>query len=1010
MTVPHIHPFIRETLTGELLNRTPLVGRTSELRAIEDMAVRAESGAGSMVIVAGEGGVGKTRLVEAATERLSKNGWRVAPGRAYPVETGVPFAIFSDALLPVLRSMEPSALTVLSRGGAAELRNIFPTLEGITAARLAGDDPADFKARMLWTFSQLLGRLAQKQPLVLVLENLQWADASSLELLHFVARHASPQRLLIIATYNLTERDTNAALKSTEQSLLRIGAATRIQLSPLSASQVSEIIERAFDVAPEPVEKFSALLYGWTRGNPFFVEEILKELIEAGHLRKTGAAWEGWGTESILLPATVRDAIEARLDRLSDPAREVAALASVVGTRLNLYTLSKMAALPANDLVSTVDELRSQRILHELPDTSPAEYDFTHPLFQQVLYTAIGSGRASTMHATVAVALEQKYSKQADAHADELAYHFARVQTPEMNPKATRYLRTAGLAALARYANREAAIYLRAALQRADAAVDAGSSENATEIVNGLARALQRTGEYTEAAVLWLRSAGEARQSGDAAGIAFAEHRLGLGAYWSADPQDALAHFDAALSLGDAKDDTLTVRIHLARSIVLQDMGDVEGAKAGVERALTVAERSGDSILLARVHRALLLLYAWTGPKENARAHGTRALEFSRASGQKMLEWTAQWGMAVLSGLSGDAPGVARHLGAIQALNEELQSPILPIWTAEISVQYLSGTAEWEKGLAEGERAIEMARAFGQRSLLPRLLVWTALIHLWRGDSEKARPLLDEAWTLSRAGAQRTQGEIPSVVPAHHGMASFHLHTRNFADAIKIGEAGLEIADRAGYAAWALQWLLPVVGEAALWAKQWDKAESHSRRMRNDAERLDHPLGLAWADACDGLLTSLRDGDPAAGAVLLRKAAEKMDELRIPASAAVLRRHLGRALIDSGDRETARKELKRAHDVLARLGARAELESVREQLRELGTRPPAKVTASGAAGLTGREIEIARMVSERKSNKQIGAALDISARTVSTHLSNIFAKLRVDSRGALTDFIRDKEL
>jgi DNA-binding CsgD family transcriptional regulator len=254
------------------------------------------------------------------------------------------------------------------------------------------------------------------------------------------------------------------------------------------------------------------------------------------------------------------------------------------------------------------------------------------------------------------------------------------------------------------------------------------------------------------------------------------------------------------------------------------------------------------------------------------------------------------------------------------------------------------------------------------------------------------------------------EGDIPSVVPAHHGIASLHLHTRNFAEAISVGEAGLEIADRAGYAAWALQWLLPVVGEAALWTKEWKKAEMHSARMRSDALRLDHPLGLAWADACDGLLIMLRDNNPAGGIHLLRRAAEKMEELQIFASAAVLRRHLGRALIDSDDPDSARKELKRAHDTLARLGARSELEAVREQLRSLGARPPAKVITTGAAGLTGRELEIARMVAERKSNKEIGAALDISARTVSTHLSNIFAKLGVESRGELTDYIRDKGL
>ena len=995
----------------EPLKQIPLIGRTDELRAIDSLLESARAQRGSALLVAGEGGLGKTRLVTTVAEKAANAGWTTAVGRAYPVETGVPFAVFADALLPLLRTFDPSALAVLTRGGASELKSIFPALESIAAARAPNvDDASEFKARMLWTFSQLLGKLSQRQPLLLVLENLQWADASSLELFHFVARHAGGQRLLLIGTYNLAERDSNQALRSTEQSLLQISAASRIHLAPLSLSQVAELIQKTYEAESADVEKFSTLLYGWTRGNPFFVEEILKQLTASGHLRRTGSVWKGWDIEALSLPATVRDAIETRLEKLSPTAREIASLAAVIGTRATFETLLKVSGYAPPTLVEAIDELRSQRVFEEIPRSDP-EYDFAHPLLQQVLYTAIGSARAGLLHAKVAEALEEKFSGNPDSHADELAYHYARVHGTETSPKAVRYMRLAGVDALARYANREAAIYLRAALDRADRAAPVPASDETRSIVTSLARALQRIGEYGDATELWARARDEAARAGDAAEIAAAEHRIGLAAYWSADSAGALKHYDTALAHATLpRDDALVVRIHLARAIVLQDLGNVEGAKAGVQQALVVAEASGDDVLLARVHRALLLLYAWTGPKENARTHGAHAIKYSQASGQKMLEWTAHWGMSVLAGLSSDADGVARHLATAERLNEELRSPILPIWTAEISVQYLSGIGDWDRGVEQGERAIESARVFGQRGILPRLLVWTGLIHIWRGDFDKARTYIEEAWTLSRAGAPRLEGDIPSVVPAHHGLASLHLHTRNYLEAIAVGEAGLAIADRAGYAAWALQWLLPVVGEAALWAKQWEKAEMHSRRMRRDAQRLDHPLGLAWADACDGLLIVHRDGNPGGGVALLRKAAAEMHALRIPGAAGVLHRHLGRALMDSGDHDAARKELKRAHDILAKLGAKSELEAVREQLRALGARPPAKSVSQGAAGLTGRELEIARMVAERKSNKEIGTALDISARTVSTHLSNIFVKLGVDSRGALTDFIRDKGL
>jgi DNA-binding CsgD family transcriptional regulator len=241
-------------------------------------------------------------------------------------------------------------------------------------------------------------------------------------------------------------------------------------------------------------------------------------------------------------------------------------------------------------------------------------------------------------------------------------------------------------------------------------------------------------------------------------------------------------------------------------------------------------------------------------------------------------------------------------------------------------------------------------------------------------------------------------------------MASYYLAKGDPKEAVRIGEAGLAIADRTGYIVWALQWLLPTVGEAALFARDFDRAAKHLARMRRDAGRFHHRLGLAYADACDGLLARFRDGDPARAIELLQSSVEQLEALPFPPQAAKIRRRLAGAFVELGDREAAMRELRKAHDVFARLGATVELDGTREEMRELGVRPPPKSATSGAAGLTGREMEIARMVATRKSNKEIGGALQISARTVSTHLSNIFLKLSVGSRGELADFIRQNGL
>jgi DNA-binding CsgD family transcriptional regulator len=227
--------------------------------------------------------------------------------------------------------------------------------------------------------------------------------------------------------------------------------------------------------------------------------------------------------------------------------------------------------------------------------------------------------------------------------------------------------------------------------------------------------------------------------------------------------------------------------------------------------------------------------------------------------------------------------------------------------------------------------------------------------------------------------------------------------------AIRIGQTGLSIADRSGNVVWAIHRLMPVIAEASLWAADMPRASAIAQRMRRESKVLGQQLGLAWADACDALV-ELLSGDKGRAVTLLSGAVESLEAIPYVPDAARLRRQLARALAEVGDRDGAMRELRRAHDVFQRLGAARELDATRDQMRELGARPPARAATSGIGGLTGREVEIVRLVAARRSNKEIGTALGISARTASTHLSNIFSKLGVASRGELADYAREHRL
>ena len=990
----------------------PLTGRAKELQALASRLETGRAGSGGAVLVTGVGGVGRSRLVSAVADRARREGWTVGIGRAFPVETGVPYAVFADALTPVVRALAPGALSVLTRGESGTLACICPAFSpaGLPAP---APDAGDAKARLLYGFSQFLVHSAAQRPLLLVLENLHWADGSSLELLHFIARQIAGHRVVLLCTYNESAIESSPALRTAEQSLLSLGAATLVRLEPLSTDDVHTLVRDLFQTDDGSARALSGRLYSWTRGNPFFVEELLKALVSSGALHRVDGVWHGWDAETPHLPRSIRDAVATRVDRLGPAARSLANLAAVVGTRTSHGVLTAVSGLGQDDVLAAVDELRTHDVLVEVAAPGGAiRYEFTHPLVRDVLYAELGMARCRLLHATVAQALEQWYGDKADDHADELAFHFARADAPGMAAKAVRYLSAAARSAIARHANREAADYLSAALQHQEgtAALNpTDSSADASALVELLAQVRQRLGEYDAATSLWQQARSTALASGDQCRLAGIERRLGLGAYWSGRYPDALTHFDAALGAAERVDDrSLLARVHVARGMTLQALGDPSGARAQVDAALAIAEALGDAGVLARVHRASLLLHIFVGPAERAYADGKRAIEHAEAAGERVVEWSVHWALATLGGLSGNGAAMTRHLAEGERLAEALGSPVLRCWMAEIAIEYSSGTGEWDAGLALAERTIPLARALGQRMLLPRLLVWAALIHLHRGAVPRAKEYLDEAVRLT-AESSRSVLDVHSAAPVHAGLVAYHVAVGEHRRAIEVGELGLLHVDRTGYIAWAVHRLLPGIIEAALWLGDLEAAERYRDRLRRDSTQLGHQLGLAWADTCDALIRMLR-GDLAGAVPLLRRGAGALDAVPWVLDAARVRRNLGWALGNLGEREEAARELRRAHDVFARLGAEPELVRTREVLREVGLRPPARSQHAGVGALTGREVDVARLAATHKSNKEIASSLGISPRTVSTHLSSIFEKLDVGSRGELADVVRREGL
>lgn len=564
----------------------------------------------------------------------------------------------------------------------------------------------------------------------------------------------------------------------------------------------------------------------------------------------------------------------------------------------------------------------------------------------------------------------------------------------------------AGRSALDRRADHEAVSYLRAALERS-AGHDSDGARLRGEVMPQLARAHQHLGDFEAAGSLW--SSALEHVSADGPGRADLRRARGMCHFWCGRHAEAQKELDGGLVTAERTGDrAAAVRLRISKAHCLQELGRGKEALETLSPALPLAEALGEPGLLARVHRALALLHVWIGPPAESRAHAERAIALARQVGDVSIEFWARWGLAVLDGMRGDTERMATSVEEVNDLAKRARSPVLRLWTADMAIELAYFRGEWDKGIAIGTKAIAIARSLNQRTLLPRLLVWTSQIYLGRGQLDEAKKLVDEAVSVSGLDRPGSTVDVHQVVPVYIGLAYYHVGVGDFRDAIAAAEKGLEIAEGTGYVLWAMHRLLPILGEACLWAGEIDRAEQIGKQMREHSRRIDHKLGHAWADGAQALVMWKR-GNAQGSVALMRRAAEALEEIPMTWDAARLRRQLAGRLAEVGEVEEAIVELRHVHDVFAHLGASLELEKARMQFREIGQRPPPKAVATGLAGLTSRELEVARLVAKRRSNKAIGKDLDMAPRTASTHLSNIYQKLGISSRGELADLIREHD-
>ena len=996
---------------SNILPSLPLVGRTHELDVLGKTLASAEAGSGAAIFLKGDTGTGKSRLASAVVEEATRFGFETVTGQAYRMDTGVPYGLWSNAFFPRLREMDDATLSVLSRGGEEELSIVVPGLRvgGTSDSVLTPVGPDELRTRIHWNFTELLRGLSKRTPLLVVLDDLHWSDPSGLDLFHFISRQIAEVPLVLLGVYNTKELVHNPAFQKMERPLLAVSGSEALDLGPLSADEIVDLVLRTFQTDAGIAEPLARQVQERAGGNPYFVEEILKSLVDSGKLFLRDGRWLGWEVEDLDLPASVTEAVSARLGELSPAAQEVANVLAVAGTRVDHGLLSTVAEQAEADMLAGLDQLRTTQLIGEAAHGAHIVYRFVHPLVQEVIYSEMGLARARTLHQRMGEALERGEAAVIDDPAHALAYHFSRAGDDD--PRVVRYLAAAGRDALESRANREAVGFLREAIERvlAGAFTEEDTGVEVLPLEEDLGRVLQRLGDYRDAADHWRAALKIAVELDDSTRAASLHRRIGQAAYFQGRYEEAGSSYAEGLEYAKAGSDrAIEARLHLYKGIALQAQGSADEARKEMETALAVAETVADPSLLARIRNELMILHNWLGDPDEAREQGRMAIALSEEAGDRQITFWVYWALAIGEGFLGEVEAMDRHIQRCREIAKELRSPVLDLWTSEVMLEHAMATGEWSTGIALGERAVARARALGQNALLPRLLVWLSLIYLGRGEIERGRACVDEAWTLSGAATGDTS-RVHLVVPAHIGKAAYHHAVGEYEEAIRVGEAGLAIAENTGFIIWAAHRLLPLIGEAYLQIHDAEAGLHIEKRMRRYGKKLSTRVGLAWLSAYEAVKIWY-SGDIERATVLLRKAAEELEEVPMIYDAARLRRQLAGRLADLGDRDAALEELRRVHDVFQKIGAEPELKKTRGMFRELDTRPPSISKGSGTEALSQRELEIARLVARRKSNKAIAKELGISPRTVSTHLSNTFQKLEIGSRGELADYAREHSL
>ncbi len=741
-------------LLGTVL-RGRLVGRDAELRELKSSVELAASGHGQIVLVEGEPGIGKTRLLQEAQVYGRLRRFAVLVGRCYEQETGIPYLPFIELFQGRFREMAQPDLRSDLGPTASEFVTLVPevrkALPDVEPSPLL--EPVQERLRLFSSIAEYFTALSRRTPLVLVLEDLHWADAASLSLLQHLARALRKERVLILGSYRDVELDRKHPLGDVLREMNRERLYNRISLRRLPREGVSAMLRAMFELRNPVSDEFLDLLYRETEGNPFFVEEVMKSLVEEGAIYREAGGWERKKIEEIDVPQSIKEVIGRRLERVPEPCQRALSLAAVIGRRFRFEVLQPIGELREEELLDALEEAMRAQLIREEPEAGEVMYDFVHALVREVLYERLSLRRRMTFHQKVGETLERQYAGRIGAVVEDLAHHFTRAPHGEGLEKAIRYSLEAAHKAMGLFAHEEAVKYYQNATELLK---ELGDERRLAETNAALGEPFVHLDKIAEAVAAYERALKFYERQGTSTDVAQVHRLIGRALARHRDFSEAIPHLERALEGMNPEEHAAEVfhaHSDLARAKAFT--GKIDEADQHATQALALAGERGTPSMRASAHQTLGLISNFRLELDASKEHYLEAIRLTRGADDPEAYRTlvvSLNNLAVVYQERGvDTEALPLLLEALEIAQRARNVYYIGFQNQRLAIHYF-GQGDWQ---AAKRYANESLRT--DLSTIPRLQVEHLLRGLegdWEGAVSLARSVLEHA---------RRRGDVQTI-------------------------------------------------------------------------------------------------------------------------------------------------------------------------------------------------------------------------------------------------------